>query len=160
MLGGANHPAEPLIPFDHAAVLWMFAYIAARRIVDYDVLLYLVSARAHCWRQAAKSLQDAFTEAEDPYKLALPVQLLVLLDRRFVVFQNIAGVEPELFNVQTGRIVENILPAFETVSYNLSIPVREEWLRILQDHESAKRTQKGAGRQRYPGIGAAHHPGR
>jgi len=145
------------LTFPQAAVLWIAGNILPRRIISQDGMMVLIQTFGEHFRKTAEVWEKEL-EAE---KAELTPLVLAVADRRLVQLSGVAG----CFDLQHCRMLSEVPITFEGISYNLTVPIRLEWLRVQQERRDGtdSKTQAGTTQHRHAGhcpAGAGVGPAR
>jgi len=142
------------IPFPRAAIIWLFGAIVPRGAISQDAMMVVIQmfgpqllAVGEIWEK----------ELETEQRFLTPL-VLAIADRKLVSLTGVDG----CYDLQRCQQLNEVPVAFEGISYNLSVPVRLEWLRIrreARDGTDAQTQNRVIGRHN-PGDGAAGARGR
>jgi hypothetical protein len=133
------------IPFSHAAVLWMVGNIGPRGIVSQDGMMVLIQMFGKHLVQVAEQWEK---ELEDKQDEMTPL-VLAIADRRLVQLTGIDG----CYDLQRCVKMHKMPGTFEGISYNLSVPVRLEWLRIQRENSDGADGQAQRGPAQFGHVG-------
>jgi len=135
--------ADTEIDFSHALALWLYDELLARRVLSrVRVLTLLQRLRLEIISIGKDYADELEYDSREECIAKWDPMMLAIADRRYVMLENVRG----MLDLKDGRMIEEIPPTFEGITYNLNHLVAREWARIqgARTHGNPSEDEDGA----------------